>query len=446
MASKIPPIANPTSVSFPSSYVDEIQATISARPIPWEGYLRAKLLTSTEASVIKSIEKQSKEKRKAIVEKDLDLYSTTSINLIQKLTRDDIVKFILSLIADLVTDLPVFAESLVSLSMNDKDTPYDPFLKLLQHTDEAIYLLSAKILTVLFTVRTAPSDKLIEFIKFVNDKLLKSSDNSSKEIAVISYGIILSVKSYREVFWQSTEELMPSLLTILVKNKSDLQLQYYTLLVLWLVTFETIPSRDFVVKFDAVPVYIEVIKNSIKEKIVRISVATLVNLVKKSSESSINSLLANQGLPFFKNLCERKWADEELISDLQYLLETLQESFESMTTFDEYINELNSKKLRWSPPHKSDEFWKVNAQKFKEGDWKYLKQISDIVLTSNNPVHLAVASNDLARIVKELPASIKVLESSSTKTKVMTLLAHEDSEVKYEALKATQAFVANTFK
>lgn len=323
--------------------------------------------------------------------------------------------------------------------------PYQPFVKLLE-SNEHSYLLAAKNLVILFSLQKAPSKYVSALFSFLSNKLASSPETSLQEIAVQSYGILLRTKWYRQLFWEGADERVPALLSILRGSRTNLQLQYNTLLVFWLITFEPKPSAALTTKFDIVPLYFDIIKNSVKEKIIRLSVATLVNCLTLSPQKAIASLLLNGGLILSKTLSERKWADEELVADLEKLTTTLQEAFDSMTTFDEYENEILSKHLRWSPPHRSDSFWKENAQQFKEHDWKILKLLSALVKDNSDPLVLAVALNDISHIITEFPEAVKVIERLGTKIKIMELMNHQNSEVKYEALKTTQNFIAHTFK
>lgn len=43
------------------------------------------------------------------------------------------------------------------------------------------------------------------------------------------------------------------------------------------------------------------------------------------------------------------------------------------STWEEYLSELVSGHLTWSPPHESDEFWKDNANRLNENDGELLK-------------------------------------------------------------------------
>jgi V-type H+-transporting ATPase subunit H len=102
-------------------------------------------------------------------------------------------------------------------------------------------------------------------------------------------------------------------------------------------------------------------------------------------------MLVAQLLPFVKNLATRKWSDEDILEDVQFLRDELEARFESLTyvssphdrcplvtlawnrTWDEYTSELTSGHLSWTPVHDSDFFWKENVTRLNEKDHLYLK-------------------------------------------------------------------------
>jgi V-type H+-transporting ATPase subunit H len=102
--------------------------------------------------------------------------------------------------------------------------------------------------------------------------------------------------------------------------------------------------------------------------------------------------------------------------------------------------------LQWSPAHKSDNFWKANIGKFKEQDWKILKELAQIINESQDSLVLAVACSDISYIINELPESARLLEKLGAKVKIMSLMNSSDPEVRFEALTATQTFITHSFK
>jgi V-type H+-transporting ATPase subunit H len=101
-------------------------------------------------------------------------------------------------------------------------------------------------------------------------------------------------------------------------------------------------------KYDIVPLLIDVAQGAVKEKVIRVIVATFrvallilsrclqslndpQNLVIKAPAANLPAMLVAQLLPFAKNLCTRKWSDEDIIEDVQFLRDELNINFQSLT-------------------------------------------------------------------------------------------------------------------
>merc|ERR1719478_1418781 len=62
-------------------------------------------------------------------------------------------------------------------------------------------------------------------------------------------------------------------------------------------------------------------------------------------------------------LRNRKWADEEVKEDLDYIYDALAKSVTIISSLDMYCAELKNRRMEWSPVHKSETFWRENATK-----------------------------------------------------------------------------------
>ena len=154
----------------------------------------------------------------------------------------------------------------------------------------------------------------------------------------------------------------------------------------------TSPTRR---KYNVIPLLTELARNAVKEKVIRVVVATFRNLVTKAPEQNLASMLIAKVLPFVTSLASRKWSDDEIKEDVDFLVEELKTSFEGLTTYDEYTSELESGRLSWSPPHKNDEFWRDNASKLNDKDRKQLKCAPPIFLSCRpNHSHAFLATSE----------------------------------------------------
>lgn len=93
----------------PPSYLSSLQNNIRARPIPWEGAVRAGHITDVDLKKIKSVDKVRREQRTKTVEADLSAFRTLLLGgeggqsvLESAAKRGDVIQYILVLAADLI--------------------------------------------------------------------------------------------------------------------------------------------------------------------------------------------------------------------------------------------------------------------------------------------------------------------------------------------------------
>jgi len=147
-------------------------------------------------------------------------------------------------------------------------------------------------------------------------------------------------------------------------------------------------------------------------------------------------------LPFVKNLAARKWSDDDILEDVQFLRDELNTRFQSLTTYDEYTSELASGHLSWTPVHESDDFWKENAAKLNDKDYEQLKTLIRVLKESADPTVLAVAAHDVGQYVKHCERGKQPVANLGGKARVMELMTHPNSDVRYRALLSVQQLVS----
>ena len=93
----------------PPTYLNSVQNNTRARPIPWEGAVRAGTITDNDLKTIKAVDKVRKEQRKQIVEADLDSYQSLILGgskgksvLESAAKRPDVIQYMLVLTGDLI--------------------------------------------------------------------------------------------------------------------------------------------------------------------------------------------------------------------------------------------------------------------------------------------------------------------------------------------------------
>ena len=144
-------------------------------------------------------------------------------------------------------------------------------ISLLKHEDEAVPILAAQLITILLSSPQSAQIPLpaLKTYFFWLCYLAKKPNTSMQDLAVQYFAGALRTSRNRLIFWEPDLACSSEIVEIL-KTKKDLQLQYHTLLVVWLVTFERRIARELNRRHDIIPILVEISKTAIKEKINRL--------------------------------------------------------------------------------------------------------------------------------------------------------------------------------
>ncbi|KAL9094309.1 MAG: hypothetical protein Q9165_003450 [Trypethelium subeluteriae] len=474
----------------PPTYIVSLQNNIRARPISWEGAVRARTITEEDLKRIKSVDKVRKEQRKQTIEADPQSYSTLLLgengaqSIFQAaLKRQDIIQYMLVLAGDIVDDIPSFVSELVQ-----HPKPYEPFLPLLKYSNNAedpVPLLASTVLSSLLSQaqpvlpKLSPEiqDALSKLYAFIST-LAKSSDAGLQDIAVQEYSSLLRARKSREIFWKQRKETLNPLIDILraaagapkdsdstlwsggnsVRSATEvglsggvgIQLLYDVLLVIWQLSFEgSLVGEGLEDEHDIIPLYCQLLRLSPKEKTTRILLSTLYNLLSSNRNTLLPAATLIKLPTLIQTLQGRHLTDEDLLEDLNALKEMLDEYTKTQTTFDQYAAEVQSGHLRWSPPHRNPQFWRENARRIvEEGNGELPKKLADIMSKTwdNDKQVLAIGCNDVACLVKEVPEKRTQLEKAGLKGRVMGLMQEADESVRWESLRAVGEWLRYNFE
>ncbi|KAG8900908.1 H(+)-transporting V1 sector ATPase subunit H [Tulasnella sp. 403] len=425
-------------------HLDETTAKIRSKPVPWEGYQRANLVTSEELALVKRVDRQAPQKVQSILVTDGSVYATLYLKLLKKLVRVDTMQYLLVMIGDALLDhderIPLFTRPVEG----EPDLPYGPLLRALNTQDEFIQLKASQILTTLLSSEPAPLEpqQIQPFLNTIS-ALVHGSSANGRDVAVQSLEALLTRTECRTAAW-AMPPLLDGLVDILESNPTP-QMCYQVGFCFWLLTFEQEIAEQVNRKFDIIPLLMTIAQSVVKEKVQRVIVATYRNLIVKAPSANLPAMLVAKLLPFVKNLSTRKWSDEEIVEDIQFLKEELTKNFESLTTYDEYTSELSSGHLSWTPVHDSETFWKENATKLNDRDYEQLKTLVKLLKEASDPLVLAVAAHDVGQYVKHYERGKKTLDDLGAKTRVMELMTHDNADVRYQALLTTQRLVSQAW-
>ncbi|KAG9069901.1 H(+)-transporting V1 sector ATPase subunit H [Linnemannia hyalina] len=424
-------------------YLDELTAGLRARPIPWEGYQRATLITQTELNYIKAVEKKTGEDLSRVVDNEGPVYADLFVSLLQKLVRVDTIQSILILIDDLLLDHEDRATYFLDLTKKDPSLPYAPLLKCLRSEDDFVPLKASKILTTILCASPKPSTEAAEELFRWTTAQLQSNNPAVVDLAVQVLESVFRQRAVRPIYWNSPHA-MDALVKILKTEAPTPQMQYQVIYCFWILTFDTEIAQELNRRYDVIPQLVEIAKSAIKEKVIRVIISTLRNLVERAPEANLAAMAAVKLLTFTENLSTRKWSDGEILEDVNYLKAELEENFQTLTTFEVYQAELLSGRLIWSPPHQSDLFWTKNWRELKKENYALLRILARLLSTAGDPVVLSVAANDIGQYVKRDPSSKKFLQELGVKQRIMELMAHPDQDVRYNSVNASWSLIGGS--
>ncbi|KXS19260.1 ARM repeat-containing protein [Gonapodya prolifera JEL478] len=368
-------------------------------------------------------------------------YVACFLSLAGKLSRADTLQYLLVQMDDILALSISSSDLFFNSAKVTTDLPYTPLIRLLSNPDEYVQLMAGKVLTVLVGAATSfPSTVDFKPVFTWIATLLGNTNANLQDLGLQYLDGLLTPKEIKPVFW-ATPNAPEALANILKTGTPNAQTSYQAIYAFWLLSYDPIVAGDINKRTNIVPEFIEIAKNAIKEKVIRIIVATFRNLALKAPDDNIIPMLGAKLLPFVETLQGRKWTDAEIVEDLEYLKDVLSHNVANLTTWDEYYSEVKSGHLDWSPPHLSENFWKNNVTKLNDRDHELLKALARLMATSKDSKVLAVACHDIGQYVKFYPEGKKFVQEVGAKQHIMELMANEDSDVRYNALLATQKYM-----
>ncbi|PON49508.1 ATPase, V1 complex, subunit H [Trema orientale] len=425
------------------------------RDIPWETYMTTKLISGTCLQLLRRYDNKSESYRAQLLDDDGPAYVRVFVSILRDIFKEETVEYVLSLIDEMLAANPKRARLFHDKSLSGEDT-YEPFLRLLWKGNWFIQEKSCKILASIVSARPKPQDIIVanggasnskKTFTTIDDVLkglvewlcaqLKKPSHPSRgiPIAVNCLATLLKEPVVRSSFVQADGVKLLVPLISPASTQQSIQLLYETCLCVWLLSYYE-PAIEYLATSRALPRLIEVVKSSTKEKVVRVVVLTLRNLLPKGT---FGAQMVDLGLPqIAQSLKAQAWSDEDLLEALNQLDEGLKDNIKKLSSFDKYKQEVLLGHLDWSPMHKDPAFWRDNITNFEENDFQILRVLITILDTSSDPRALAVACFDLSQFIQYHPAGRIIVTDLKAKERVMKLMNHENPEVTKNALLCIQ--------
>ncbi|PSR98521.1 V-type proton ATPase subunit H like [Actinidia chinensis var. chinensis] len=440
---------------MPTEHAELTTEQVLRRDIPWETYMTTKLITGTGLQLLRRYDNRSESDRAALLDDDGPAYVHVFVSILCDIFKEETVEYVLALIDEMLTANPKRARLFYDKSLASEDT-YEPFLRLLWKGNWFIQEKSCTILSMIVSARSknqggvtanGESSNSKKQLTTIDDVLkglvewlcvqLKNPSHPSRGIptAITCLVTLLKEPVARSLFVQADGVKLLVPLISPASTQQSMQLLYETCLCVWLLSYYE-PAIEYLATSRTLQRLIEVVKGSTKEKVVRVVILTLRNLLPKGT---FGAQMVDLGLPqIVQSLKAQAWSDEDLLEALNQLEDGLKANIKKMSSFDKYKQEVLLGHLDWSPMHKDPIFWRENITKFEENDFQILRVLITILDTSGDPRALAVACFDLSQFIQYHPAGRVIVNDLKAKERVMKLMNHENPEVTKNALLCIQ--------
>lgn len=259
--------------------------------------------------------------------------------------------------------------------------------------------------------------------------------------------MMLRIEPYREAF--ITIDGIPSIMNVLNNATVGFQIQYQLTFCLWVLTFSP-KIATLMIKYTVIPRLVEILTETQKEKVIRMIVAFLRNLLEKPESDKVIRdyallMIASRLVKPLELLSAKKFDDEDINENIQFIKEKLDGNLEDVTSFDEFALDIRSGRLSWTPFHKSEKFWLENATKLNESNFELLKMLLNLLENSQDPLILCVAAHDIGEYVRHYAHGKRVIERLQGKVIIMRLLENTDPNVRYQGLLCVQKLMVHNW-
>lgn len=416
--------------------------------VNWQSYLQSQMINQEDYNFIVAFDSSSSDRKEAILKEYRFQCAKTFMNLLGHISKDQTIQYILTMIDDMLQEDKNRVEIFKDYARKNHENVWTPFINLLNRPDGFIVNMTSRIISKIacWSKELMDGSDLNFYLTWLKDQL-RAPNNEYTQSSARCLQMMLRIDEYRIAF--ISVDGITTLVSVLA-GRVNFQIQYQLTFCLWVLSFNP-GLAERLHKYNTIPILSDILSESVKEKVTRIILAVFRNLLEKPEEIDIcrDNAMAMVQCKVLKQLDifqGRKFDDPDIIEDIEYLNTKLQESVQDLSSFDEYSTEVKSGRLEWSPVHKSAKFWRENAMRLNEKNYELLKILIRLLDSSRDPLVLSVAAHDIGEYVRHFPRGKHSIEQLGGKHSVMQHLAHEDNNVRYEALLALQKLMVHNWE
>ncbi|RUS76514.1 hypothetical protein EGW08_015739 [Elysia chlorotica] len=438
---------------IPTSKLQEHAESVRKNNVNWKSYLQGQMISQEVYNFISQFDRASAETRAKLLQDNPFQFVVVFRMLMEGISRDQTLQYVLTMLDDVLQEDKGRVEIFKNYAKKKKESVWQPFFHLLDRDDKFIVYQASRIIAKIacWSKELMERKSLHSYMVWLKDQI-KIPNNEYLLSAGRCLQMMLRIDTYRIMFVEV--DGVSAIVSVLAGSPS-FQVQYQLVFCLWCISHNSNLAASMNREGDdwgnIIPTLADVLSDAVKEKVTRIVLATFRNLVDNVKEETVRqdhalAMVQCKVLKHLELLEGRHIQDEDVIEDLKFMIEKLNESIRDLSSLDEYITEVKSGRLEWSPVHKSDRFWHENAVHLNDQNYELLKMLVRLLDTSKDPLVLSVAAHDIGEYVRYYPRGKNIVEQLGGKQLVMQYMMHTDPNVKYEALIAVQKLMVHNWE
>ncbi|CAK4068083.1 unnamed protein product [Aphanomyces euteiches] len=435
------------------------EALAKFKDINWATYTRAGgfSLDKTEIAAIKEMETVAK--NAALQEDQADVLIDTFLReggaalgagllkLIKNVTEPSVLRYAFARLDDLLPDGGRSRKRAAYFVPEGSFVEAAPFIRLLRSESGYTQYAAGHILAQFLTLRVKEQD-IQTLIQWILDAV-KASSQSNGDVAraatarnaITTLMVLLRSEPARVLFTKA--DGLSSLADVLKNAQGKAQLAYEVCFCLWTLSFTDAAIAAFGPS-GAISALIQQVVAAPREKVVRVSLEALQNLLGKQNGAYNERMIDGGLLKTLTNLRERKWADDDIAKSINAIRDVLIREFKELNTMERYEKEVRTGSLNWGLLH-TDKFWRENVMAFELKEFELIRLLIDL-LESDDPKTVAVALYDLGDFVRFYPNGKHIAKRLGAKKVAMKLMTHENLEVQKQALTCISKMMVNKWE
>lgn len=319
-----------------------------------------------------------------------------------------------------------------------------PFLRAIRQSDSYIQESASIGLATLLTVCDGEAGSLITWIC----ENLSSSVSNGFEVAIPALTVLMRRQEYRKPFANKGGiGLVANVLQTIGANGSA-QTQYELCFILWALSMDDNSDIPAFLSGGTINLLTDLLAAAPSRKVVRMAVATLLNLARNEDEAVLTEMLTGGLTRILETMihanAHKQAGDPEVENDVRGLFEVLMKNYREFSSYDRWVVEIHSGSLRWGIVH-TEKFWRENARLVEENEFELLKALIHH-LHSDDETVLAVALYDLGEFTRFYPNGRGVVKSLGGKDIAMEMIGHPSLDIQRHALQCISKIMVTNWE